>query len=181
MPIQILVAVLVIVAGAYDILYRRIPNWLVLPAWLVGFIVNAYLAGWAGLGTAAKGWGLAMLVYFPLYLLRAMGAGDVKLMGAVGALVGPLAWFWVFVFSSLIGGLVALVLIVMYGRFRSTFVNLGFIIWELMHLRPPHRRSEELDVRSSRAFRLPHGAVIMLGVFLFLGALLFTGRGGLAG
>jgi prepilin peptidase CpaA len=66
--IQVLVAVLVLVAGAYDIRYRRIPNWLVLPCWVVGFAVNVALAGWPGLKNAALGFGLALLVYVPLFM-----------------------------------------------------------------------------------------------------------------
>ena len=85
--IQALVAVLALTAGVYDILYRRIPNWLVLPCWVVGFVVNGYLAGWAGIKTAALGFGLSMLICVPLYVVKARAAGDVKLMAAIGALV----------------------------------------------------------------------------------------------
>jgi prepilin peptidase CpaA len=171
--VQVLVAVLVLVAGTYDILYRRIPNWLVLPCWLVGFAVNAALTGWMGLKTAAFGFGLAMLVYFPLYMLRGMGAGDVKLMAAIGALVGPVAWFLIFLSSSIVGGVVALVIMLTFKRFRKTLRNLALILWDLMHFRAPYHRDEELSVDSPKAFRLPHGAVIALGVIVFLGALPF--------
>jgi prepilin peptidase CpaA len=171
--IQALVAVLVLIAGIYDILYRRIPNWLVLPCWVVGFAVNFALAGWPGLKSAAFGFGLAMLVYFPLYILRGMGAGDVKLMAAIGALVGPVAWFLIFLSSSIVGGVVALVIMLTFKRFRKTLRNLALIVYDLVCLRMPYRRDEELSVDSPKAFRLPHGAVIALGVIIFLGVLPF--------
>lgn len=168
--VQILLAAVVIVAGAYDILYRRIPNWLVLPCWIAGFAVNAALAGWAGLTAAALGFVLAMVVYFPLYLLRGMGAGDVKLMAAIGALVGPTAWLIIFIFSGLVGGVVAIFVMLVHRRFGKTLRNLGYILWEMVHLRAPHKCDEELSIDSPRSFRLPHGAVIALGCLGFLGA-----------
>jgi len=82
--LQILLALLVVTAAVFDLRFRRIPNWLTFPAILVGFGMNAFLYEWTGVRSAAFGLGLAFLIYFPLYLLRGMGAGDVKLMGAVG-------------------------------------------------------------------------------------------------
>jgi len=173
--IQVLVALIVLVAGIYDIRYRRIPNWLVLPALPVGFALNAFLYGLAGLKIAGLGFGLAVLIYMPLYIVRGMGAGDVKLAAALGSLVGWQNWLLLFIFAALIGGVLALVLMLAYGRFRKTFWNLGYIIWELAHFRSPHARSEELDVRSPRAFRLPHGAVLALGTLTLVGARAFAG------
>jgi prepilin peptidase CpaA len=168
--LQALLVLVVATAGIYDLRFRRIPNWLVLVGLVLGFALNAYLAGWAGLKTAGMGLGLAFLVYFPLYLLRAMGAGDVKLMGAVGAIVGPGNWLAVFVITAIIGGVVALFVLLFAGRVQKTFWNLGWILNEVIHLRAPYHSSEELDVRSPRAMRLPHGAVIALGAVVFLTA-----------
>lgn len=168
--IQVLIAALVVVAGVYDILYRRIPNWLVLPCWLAGFAVNALLASpWTeGLKTAGLGFGVAMLIYMPLYLLRGMGAGDVKLMAALGAFAGPVAWLFIFVFSGIVGGVVALIMMVVHRRFVKTLRNVCLILWEMMHLRPPYSR-DELDVSSPKSLRLPYGAVVALGCLAFLG------------
>src|SRR5215831_17994976 len=98
---------LVVAAGVYDILYRRIPNWLVASGLAVGIALNLFLFGWTGLKSSLLGIGLAMAVYFPLYLLRGMGAGDVKLMMAVGAIVGPGTWFGILIFTGILGGVVA--------------------------------------------------------------------------
>ncbi len=81
--------ILVTVAAVYDIRYRRIPNWLVLTGIIAGFAFNSYSDGLSGLGRAAAGLGLGFILYFPLYILRARGAGDVKLLAAVGSIVGP--------------------------------------------------------------------------------------------
>src|SRR4051812_45965159 len=93
---QALLGILILAAAGYDIRYRRIPNWLVLAGIVIGFAWNLYSSGWSGLGHAAAGLGLGFALYFPLYLLRARGAGDVKLLAAVGAIVGPGNCFWVF-------------------------------------------------------------------------------------
>src|SRR4051812_28866469 len=95
---QILLGILVLVAAGYDIRYRRIPNWLVLAGIVTGFAWNVS-SGWSGLGHAAAGFGLGFALYFPLYLLRARGAGDVKLLAAVGAIVGPANCLWVFLLT----------------------------------------------------------------------------------
>lgn len=174
--LQLLVAAVALVAGVYDILYRRIPNWLVLPALLVAFLLNGFLYLGDGLLRSALGMGLALLIYFPLYLLRGMGAGDVKLMAALGALVGPANWLFIFIVSALLGGILAVLLTLARGRFRKTMRNVGFMLWEMAHLRPPHLRSEELDIKSPKAVKLPHGGVIALGCLAYLGTGALLGR-----
>ena len=166
---QVLLVGLVVLAGVYDLRYRRIPNWLVLPALAVAFGLNTFLYGLSGLTQAALGFGVALLIYVPLFMLRGMGAGDVKLMAAIGALVGWRIWLIIFVVTGLLGGVLALALMLLKGRFRRTLWNTGYIVWEMSHFRAPHMKSAELDVRSPRAFRLPHGVVIALGCLVFLG------------
>ena len=171
--IQILIALLAVVAGIYDIRYRRIPNWLVLPAIPLGFALGAFLDPWQGLWNSLLGYGLAVLIYLPMYALRGMGAGDVKLAAALGALAGWQGWLWILLFSAVVGLILALVLMVAHRRFRKTLSNLGYMMWDLAHLRPPYRRSEELDVQSPRGMRLPHGAVLALGTLALLGVRAF--------
>jgi prepilin peptidase CpaA len=169
---QILLAAVAVVAAYYDIRFRRIPNWLTLPAVVAGFVASGLWPGqhsaWGGLANAALGFALAMLVNFPLYLLHARGAGDVKLMAAIGALIGWRDWIAIFMISSLLGGILALFLMFGLGRVRQTFSNTAHIIVELMHFRAPHQLSEELDVNSPAAARLPQGAVIGLACCLLL-------------
>src|ERR1700691_6104168 len=108
---QILLGTLVLIAAIFDIRFRRIPNWLVLAGITVGFTWNAYSSGWSGLGRAAAGLGLGFVLYFPLYLIRARGAGDVKLLAAVGAIAGPLNCLWIFLSTAILGGIIALLLL----------------------------------------------------------------------
>jgi len=166
--VQLLLLGVVAIAGFYDLRFRRIPNWLVLIGLIVGIGLNSFLFEWAGLERALLGMGLALLVYFPLYLLRAMGAGDAKLMAAVGSILGPGNWLAVFVLTSVLGGLVALIVLLFAGRIRKAFWNVGWILNEVIHLRAPYHSSEELDVRSPRAMRMPHGVMIAFGSAAFL-------------
>src|SRR3954471_2642336 len=84
---QVLLSVVVLQAAIFDVRYRRIPNWLSGGALVCGMILNAFVFGWPGIQASLLGIALATLIYFPLFAVRGMGAGDVKLMMAIGALV----------------------------------------------------------------------------------------------
>ena len=108
-------------------------------------------------------------IYFVLYLLRAMGAGDVKLMAAVGAAVGPSNWMAVFTATAIAAGAGAIFLMVVKGRVRQTLWNVGYILGELIRFRPPYLRRSSLDVRDPGALTMPHGIAIAAGtVFCIL-------------
>jgi prepilin peptidase CpaA len=170
--IRIWMEILVIVAAVYDIRWRRIPNWLTLSGVAIGIGLNTFLFEINGLWFSLEGLGLAFVVYFLLYMVRAMGAGDVKLMAAVGAAAGPLNWLGILVLTSLAGALAGIVLIAFKGRIAKTLTNMGIILKSLGRGRAPYRASEELDVSSDKGMRLPHGALIALGTLGFLTAAL---------
>ncbi len=162
-----LLAVL-LVAAVYDVRFRRIPNWITVTGVALGLALNTFLWGLPGVWFSLRGLGLGFGVYFLLYLIRAMGAGDVKLMAAVGAMVGWEDWLGIFVITALLGGLMALILATSHGRIKKTLWNVGFILSELKSGRPAYMKREELDVRSPKAMGLPHGAVIAVGAVFFL-------------
>jgi len=164
----ILLAALVLAAALLDFRTRRIPNWLCAAGILCGFICQIWLSQWAGAREAALGAGLALLIYVPLFALRAVGGGDVKLMAAVGSLAGPSSWIAIFLITALVGGALALILIAIKGRFRRTMRNVGVLLTELGHLRAPHHVEPELDVTSGRGLRLPHGCTIAAGTLLYV-------------
>jgi prepilin peptidase CpaA len=172
LPPQIVEAVLIIVllaAAVFDVRYRRIPNWLTVGGVVLGIAINAVIGPpLAGIGFALAGLGVAFGIYVLLYALRAMGAGDVKLMAAVGALVGWERWFGIFFITALIGGVMALILVVARGRIKKTLFNLGFILSEMTSLRPAYLAREELDVKNKKALGLPHGAVIAVSTVFYL-------------
>ena len=83
---------------------RRIPNWLTVSGFLAGILVHGALGGWHAIRVTLEGAGLGLAILMPLVLLRALGAGDWKLMGALGALVGPQMLWFVLVASVLVAG-----------------------------------------------------------------------------
>lgn len=177
--VEAILLTLVLGAAVYDVRYRRIPNWLTVGGVLIGLALNTFLSGWPGQGTFLyQGWpglrfsllGLAVGfgAYFVLYALRAMGAGDVKLMGAVGAMVGWENWFGIFLITAVIGGAMALILVIAKKRAMKTFFNVGVILNEMKSGRPAYLAKEELDVKNPKALGLPHGAVIAVGTLFFL-------------
>jgi prepilin peptidase CpaA len=173
--LQVVLVAVVLLAGIYDVRSRRIPNWVSLSGIILGIGLNSFLyRGMPGLTLSLKGLSLAFGVYLVLYALHAMGAGDVKLMAAVGSVVGWRDWLGIFLITALIGGILALIVVLLRKRFRKTVVNVGYILGEMAHARAAHLSREELDVRSPYSMGLPHGAVIALGTVFFLatGALL---------
>lgn len=175
LPIDIALILLVLGASIYDIRFRRIPNWISVTGALAGVLLNSFLQqqgsrifGVEGLIFSLEGLALGFGTYFLLYALRAMGAGDVKLMGAVGALAGPRDWFGIFLFTAILGGVLALIVVVFRGRVKKTFWNVGYILGEMRHGRPAYINREELDVKNPKSVGLPHGAVIAVGTLFFL-------------
>jgi prepilin peptidase CpaA len=112
-------------AVGFDLRARRIPNVISGPALLLGLILNAAQSGTAGLlaslGGAALGIGILMLPF----AAGGIGGGDVKMMGAVGAFVGPRIEVMGLVIGMIIGGVVMSVHLVRLGRLRDTFASLA--------------------------------------------------------
>lgn len=134
----------------------------------MGVLIRLWIEGIEGGITALAGTGAALAIYLPLYLLRAVGGGDVKLMAAVGAITGPAVWLLVFVIASLLGGVVALSVTLATSRLSTTLVNIGAIFTDLVHLRRPYLSNPALDVTKTESVRLPHGTVIGAAIWLYL-------------
>ncbi len=166
--IQLLLAATVLTAAACDLRWRRIPNWLTAPAIVGGLAANLALGGlhgalWGGVGMLLGGG-----VYLVFYWLRAMGAGDVKLMAAAGSQIGPDRWLELFFWSALAGGVVALITLLQRGRGFRAMRNLGRIVGQLIRFQPPHRADPTLDVRHAEAATSPHGVAIAIGALILL-------------
>lgn len=171
--IQLLLLLAVVIGGAFDLRSRRIPNWVTVPAAALGLLLNLGLSGVPGLTSGLLGLGLAFLIYFPLFLLRGMGAGDVKLMGAVGAIVGPGHCLWLIVIGVLISAAAGLIVVISKGRLARTLTNVGRMVSELIHFRPPYAREEYFDVAAKGAITMPHGTAVAVGTILYLAILHF--------
>jgi prepilin peptidase CpaA len=149
---------LTISAALLDWRSRRIPNWLTVPSLLVGIAVHALLRGWQGALFSLKGAGLALILLLPLVLLRALGAGDWKLMGAVGAFLGPVLFLFVLFGSIVASGIMAVVQIYRTGRVMETFRNMwilvkGFFAFGL-------KKNPQISLDNPRLLKLPFGVAV---------------------
>ncbi len=86
---HIFVGVILTLACIADLRTRRIPNVLTFSAAVIAVLFHAATGGWAAVGSSVSGWLLGVHLFFPMFALRGMGAGDVKLLAAVGAWLGP--------------------------------------------------------------------------------------------
>jgi len=157
-----------ITGGLSDLRTRRIPNWINLSGFILGMGLNTFFEHGEGFRLALIGFGLALLIYLPLYVIHAMGAGDVKFMAAIGAIVGPHNWLTLFLITAVLGGVASLCLVIVRGRLNLTLDNLSIIMTELRHGRMPYRKDPSLDVHDKHAVGLPHGASIAISTMLWV-------------
>ena len=143
---------------------RRIPNWLTVSGFAVGVALHLCLAGWRGGLFALEGSVLGLLVLLPLVLLRALGAGDWKLMGALGAFVGPVMLWFVLLASVLVAGVMAVVQMVMAGRVRETLRNVGLLIMGFFAY--GFRAHPEISIDNPDALKLPFGVAVAIGTLI---------------
>src|SRR5205085_4465981 len=137
--VLIVLLALLIVAAIYDIRYRKIPNWLTVGGVLLGLAINFGIGPpEGGIVFALEGFIAGFGVYLFLYVLRAMGAGDVKLMAAVGSMVGWQNWFGIFLITAVVGGVLSIVVSLAKRRLGKTLFNVGFILHEMKSLRPAY-------------------------------------------
>jgi len=152
-------------AGALDWRYRRIPNWLTVPGLLAGVAVNAVAGGWSGAKGSLLGAGLGLAVLLPFVLIKALGAGDWKLIGALGACLGPMRLIAVLVGSMFVAGLMALVLIIYKGRVRQAFGNIVRMIGAFLTL---HLPGPEVSLDNPESVKIPFGVAVALTVLFFI-------------
>lgn len=137
---------------------RKIPNWLTVPALLLGFTVHTAIAGWPGAKTSLAGASLALGLLLPLVLLRGLGAGDWKLMGALGALLGPVLLLYVLLGSILVSGLMAIVEVMRTRRVRETMRNLYVLVRGFMSF--GLRKNPEISLDNPGLLKLPFGVAV---------------------
>lgn len=165
--LQLALAAVVIAAAASDLKTGRIPNWITVPGAALGLALHAYHGGIQGAILSLAGAALGLGIFLVLYLAGGMGAGDAKLFGAVGAIVGPQALVWVFIFTGLLGGIAAVALATARGRLRQTLAQTGHLMLSFGRVHWEEARQAS-SLPATGALRLPYGAVIAAGALLFL-------------
>jgi len=155
-----------------DIRARRIPNWLTYGGLLGGLALRTILEGWRGLGQGAAGILACGGIFFLFYLVRGMGAGDVKLMAAVGAWTGVRQAVVVMIATAVAGGILGVVYMVFYRRVGSTVQNIAELI--RFHLTSGIRPHPEVNLGDPGSIRVPYGLAIAMGtLYVFMSSATF--------
>lgn len=159
--IPTLAAAVAVTAAITDVRDRRIPNRLTYPAMLAGLLLQTAAHGWRGLLLSLGGGLLFGGLFLIFHLVRAMGAGDVKLATALGCIIGPAGSWQVMFATAVAGGALAILVMVFTGRvlktLRSTLAVVGF------HAVHGLRTHPEVNLDNPAAVRLPYGLAFAAG------------------
>lgn len=160
--LQMLLLAVLLAAMVTDLWAFRIPNWLTFPAMGCGLVGHTVLGGLAGLVMSLQGLGLGLALFLMFYLMGGMGAGDVKLLAAVGALVGPEQVFIAGLLAAALGGLYAVALLLTHWGGRLSAIRL----LTLASVAVRTRNLQASLTPSAAEPRLRYGLVIVLGTIL---------------
>jgi prepilin peptidase CpaA len=162
--IQIIPALAVAVAvcaAISDVKEQRIPNLLTYPALAAGVALQGVLHGWRGLLLGVGGGLLFGGVFLLFYLVRAMGAGDVKLAAALGCIVGSSATFQLMFLTALAGGALAIFFMVLSGRTIETLRNTLWVAG--FHVQHGLQTHPTVNLDNPAALRMPYGLAFAVG------------------
>jgi prepilin peptidase CpaA len=161
-----LVVAFVVVAAIFDVRTHRIPNWLVLlgaVTCIAGQMIQPALLDF-GLAGALKGIAVGFALLLPLYLLRATGAGDVKLMAMVGAYLGPWGVASAALLSFIAGGVLALAVALSRGALGQLFANVRTMLYGTL-LSAMTTGKTTVTTPAASVGKLPYGVAIAIGTF----------------
>ena len=149
---------LTFLAAAVDWRTRKIPNWLTVPGVLAGITLRTVISGWPGAKASLEGVGLALALLLPLVLLRALGAGDWKLMGAVGAFMGPILFLFILFGSLLASGLMSVIQMIKTKRVKETFRNIFDLVrgFGVFGFRP----NPKISLDNPKLLKIPFGVAV---------------------
>ena len=150
-------------AATIDLRTRRSPNVLTFGAAVAAMAYHSWTAGLHGLTLSVAGWAVGIALFLPMFLLKGMGAGDVKLLGAVGAWLGTIGVLFAGLYSVLAGGVLALIVGAMHGYLGKAFSNLWGLLafWRAAGIQP----LPGLTIEHAAGPRLAYGIAIAAGTF----------------
>ena len=173
-----------IVAAVIDGWKLKVPNWLTFPlvlsGWALGLIHSFnLLTNWTGGGdvwASLACTALGFLLLFPVYAVGGMGAGDVKMQMGFGAWVGAFygfatgLWvvFWAFCLAVVIGGVLAVFMMLARGQLRQNLANARAIVGDVLAPTKLGTAAEQAAQRKPTLHLLPYGIPLCLGFLSFL-------------
>ena len=162
-----LVTVTLVVAAVIDGWKLKVPNWITFPMILSGWIFGAAMGSWEGLGLSILGTVVGLALLLPAYAIGGMGAGDVKLLAGVGAWVGASVTFYAFCVSAILGGIIAVGMVVYRKRWSKHRDQFFGILTEILTVRDPNQLAQLAAERKSRMMLLPYGIPIAIGTIAY--------------
>lgn len=160
-------------AVAWDLRQGRIPNRLTYGSLVLGLVLRVILGGWRGALDGLMAGLVGGGVFFLLFLVRGMGAGDVKLMTAIGMWAGLRHVVAIMLVTAIAGGILALGYMVARKRGLSTLRNVGALLrFHLVAGLAPH---PEINLENPQAIRIPYALAIAAGTFYAYGMMFLRG------
>jgi prepilin peptidase CpaA len=166
------VAVAVAVAAAViDTRSRRIPNRLTYSAMIAGMVLQSALFGWRGLISSVAGGLVFGGVFLLFYMVRAMGAGDVKLAAALGCVIGLAETPRVLIATALCGGVFALLRMMLSGKILATIRSTFSVLW--FHANRGVNMHPTVNLDNPKADRMPYGIAFAAGTIYWAASSIF--------
>ena len=163
-----IVLLLLAIATVFDIKSHRIPNWLVFSGALVGLAYHALSSYGMGAMASIQGLGVGLAAFMPLYLIRAMGAGDVKLMAMVGAYLGPASAFGAVLTVFIAGGVLSMAAAIRNRALPRLYENLRFIVADMSMKMMVGGAAAQVDAVPVSAGKLPYALAIAVGTAIHI-------------
>jgi prepilin peptidase CpaA len=162
----IFLSLILVVSAVIDLRTQKIPNLITYPTMVIALIYHGIF--WGGNGFLFSFSGLCVgigLLLLP-YLMGGMGAGDAKLMGAVGGMIGAKGVFYAFLCSAVVGGIYALALTFIYRDHFSNFYKKQITtLWTFILTR---KYIPDPDQNAQTRPKLCYGLAIALGTGLYI-------------
>ena len=162
----VVVLALALTGCVTDLRSRRIPNVLTFGGAIAAVIFHTMVGGGSGLLVASGGWVIGAALFFAPFALGGMGGGDLKLVAALGAWVGPQQAVWIALYTGVAGGVMALIVASMRGYLRQAFSNLWLLLahWRIAGI----SRLHEVSLEGGNGPRLAYALPIFVGTLVMI-------------
>jgi prepilin peptidase CpaA len=159
--VQIVSLGLAMAACVWDVRTRRIPQLLTLGGAVAGVAFHIAISGWPAGVASLSGWAVGLLLFLIPFALGGLGAGDVKLLGALGAWLGAGQVIWLALYTGVAGGVLALAVALHSGYLRQALRNIYLLLmhWRLNGLRP----LDDFTLEHGHGPRLAYALPILAG------------------
>ena len=167
-----LVSIVLVIAAVIDGIALKVPNWITFPMILCGWAYSFAMGGFAGLGFSLLGTAVGLALLYVLYAVGGMGAGDVKLLAGIGAWVYTEHVLNIFIATTIVGAIMAVIMVAWSGRWTHHYRQFKMIIAEWFRVRNADALYEIAAERKPRMLLLPYGipmTIAALGYFAFAG------------